>query len=166
MTLKNSPVADDLLATPIARTSARSLSDSGSPDTDFTDVSSSKNGRDEDFNATLMQIQEFSHTLHERNQKRIKAGLWCIAIIPMIFLILLLHMESSKVVYLLLWVISLFLISAYLVTVAYIDDQMQKKLKQRGLDLKEGHDYLVQDLPSRLNNNLQSIITAAKEIKL
>ena len=101
MTLKNSPVADDLLATPIARTSARSLSDSGSPDTDFTDVSSSKNGRDEDFNATLMQIQEFSHTLHERNQKRIKAGLWCIAIIPMIFLILLLHMESSKVVYLL-----------------------------------------------------------------
>ena len=159
MTLKNSPVADDLLATPIARTSARSLSDSGSPDTDFTDVSSSKN-------ATLMQIQEFSHTLHERNQKRIKAGLWCIAIIPMIFLILLLHMESSKVVYLLLWVISLFLISAYLVTVAYIDDQMQKKLKQLGLDLKEGHDYLVQDLPSRLNNNLQSIITAAKEIKL
>ena len=137
MTLKNSPVADDLLATPIARTSARSLSDSGSPD-----------------------------TLHERNQKRIKAGLWCIAIIPMIFLILLLHMESSKVVYLLLWVISLFLISAYLVTVAYIDDQMQKKLKQLGLDLKEGHDYLVQDLPSRLNNNLQSIITAAKEIKL
>ena len=82
------------------------------------------------------------------------------------FLILLLHMESSKVVYLLLWVISLFLISAYLVTVAYIDDQMQKKLKQLGLDLKEGHDYLVQDLPSRLNNNLQSIITAAKEIKL
>ena len=80
------------------------------------------------------------------------------------FLILLLHMESSKVVYLLLWVISLFLISAYLVTVAYIDDQMQKKLKQLGLDLKEGHDYLVQDLPSRLNNNLQSIITAAKEI--
>ena len=158
MTLKNSPVSDDLLATPIARTSARSLSDSGSPDTDFTDVSSSKNGRDEDFNATLMQIQEFSHTLHERNQKRIKAGLWCIAIIPMIFLILLLHMESSKVVYLLLW--------AYLVTVAYIDDQMQKKLKQLGLDLKEGHDYLVQDLPSRLNNNLQSIITAAKEIKL
>ena len=66
----------------------------------------------------------------------------------------------------LLWVISLFLISAYLVTVAYIDDQMQKKLKQLGLDLKEGHDYLVQDLPSRLNNNLQSIITAAKEIKL
>jgi len=97
---------------------------------------------------------------------RIKAGLWCIAIIPMIFLILLLHMESSKVVYLLLWVISLFLISAYLVTVAYIDDQMQKKLKQLGLDLKEEHDYLVQDLPSRLNNNLQSIITAAKEIKL
>ena len=90
-----------------------------------------------------------------------KAG-WGIGI----FLILLLHMESSKVVYLLLWVISLFLISAYLVTVAYIDDQMQKKLKQLGLDLKEGHDYLVQDLPSRLNNNLQSIITAAKEIKL
>ena len=35
MTLKNSPVADDLLATPITRTSARNLSDSGSPDTDF-----------------------------------------------------------------------------------------------------------------------------------
>ena len=70
MTLKNSPVADDLLATPITRTSARNLSDSGSPDTDCTDVSSSKNGRDEDFNTTLMQIQEFSHTLHERNQKR------------------------------------------------------------------------------------------------
>ena len=82
MTLKNSPVADDLLATPITRTSARNLSDSGSPDTDCMDGASSKNGRDEDFNTTLMQIQEFSHTLHERNQKRIKAGLWCIAIIP------------------------------------------------------------------------------------
>ena len=85
-----------------------------------------------------MQIQEFSHTLHERNQKRIKAGLWCIAIIPMIFLILLLHMESSKVVYLLLWVISLFLISAYLVTVATIDDQMQKKLKTARTGFERG----------------------------
>lgn len=166
MTLKNSPAADELLATPIARTSAENLSDDGSPDTDLTDASSSADGRDEDFNATLMQIQEFSHTLHERNQKRIKAGLWCIAIIPMIFLVLLLHMNSSKVVYLLLWVISLFLISAYLVTVAYIDDQMQKKLKQLGLDLQEEHGHLVQDLPSRFNDNLQSIITAAKEIKL
>ncbi len=91
----------------------------------------------------MKQITEFSEKLHAKNKKRIKNGIICILVIPLIFLIVLFSVNSSKVVYLLLWVISMFLIATYLIAVAYIDYTMQEKLEKLGLEIKNGNRALI-----------------------
>ncbi len=93
----------------------------------------------------MKQITDFSEKLHTKNKKRIKNGIVCILVIPLIFLIVLFIADSSKVVYLLLWVISMFIIAAYLITVAYIDYTMQEKLEKLGLEIKNGNRALIGD---------------------
>lgn len=75
-------------------------------------------------------LADYENKIHEKNQKRIKIGLRCIWIIPLIFLILLLWTGSSKVIFLILWIVSLFGIAIYLILVEYADYKLQEKLKE------------------------------------
>lgn len=79
------------------------------------------------------RIIEYQKNLHEKNQERIRLGIKAVLIIPLIFLIIMFKLESSKVVFLVLWIVSMFAISAYLITVEYADYKIQKQLKEWGL---------------------------------
>ena len=48
----------------------------------------------------------------------------------MIFLFLLFVTESSKVIFLILWIVSLFVIASYLIVVEYMDYNLQEKIKE------------------------------------
>lgn len=74
------------------------------------------------------RLMEYENEQHIRNQKRIKIGLRCIWIVPAIFLFLLFATESSKVIFLVLWIASLFAISVYLICVEYMDYNLQEKM--------------------------------------
>lgn len=76
------------------------------------------------------KIMDYQHEVHERNQKRIRIGLKCIWIIPLIFLGLMFWTESSKIIFLVLWILSLFGLSFYLITVEYMDYQLQERLHE------------------------------------
>ena len=78
----------------------------------------------------------YEKTIHEQNQKRIKIGLRCIYIIPLFFLVLLMIMpDSSKIIFLVLWIVSLFAIAVYLIGVEYVDYKLQEKMNEiRGCD--------------------------------
>lgn len=91
------------------------------------------------------EIKLFSEEIHAKNQKRIKNGLLCIAIVPLFFLLLMFIMDTAKVVYLLLWVLSLFVMCTYLLVVAYIDDRMQIKIKELGIELENAGELLIGD---------------------
>lgn len=90
-----------------------------------------------DLEKSYEKMKEYSNMMHEQNRKRIKAGLICLAIIPLIFLCLMFKMGSSKVIYLVLWVVSLFVIAGYLIAVEYMDFTMQEKLGELGVDDEE-----------------------------
>lgn len=75
-------------------------------------------------------IMNYEIEIHKRNQHRIKIGLRCIYIIPAIFLLLLLFTDSSKIVFLILWIASLFGIAIYLIGVEYGDYQLQHKIHE------------------------------------
>lgn len=75
-------------------------------------------------------LVDYEKKIHEKNQKRIRIGLKCILIIPLIFLALLFFTESNKVVFLILWIVSLFVLAAYLITVEYMDYNLQEKLNE------------------------------------
>ena len=61
---------------------------------------------------------------HERNQKRIKNGLLSFLIVPSVFLVLLFLSNvtgTNKLVMLLVWIASMFIIAAYLIVVEFVD---------------------------------------------
>jgi hypothetical protein len=58
-------------------------------------------------------------------------------IIPLVFMVLMFTMDTAKVVYLLLWVISLFIFCAYLIVIDYIDDKLARKLNELNIEIKE-----------------------------
>lgn len=85
---------------------------------------------DEQFRQMYEKLMSYENTIHEQNQRRIKIGMRCIYIIPLIFLVLLLMTESSKIVFLVLWIVSLFGIAVYLISVEYVDYKLQEKMNE------------------------------------
>ena len=75
-------------------------------------------------------------------------------LVPITFLILMFLVDSSKIVFLVLWIVSLFIISVYLISVEYKDYMMWKDLKDV-LDIDDDEKHLV-DRPK--------IVSIAKEV--
>ena len=92
-------------------------------------------------------VIEYEKEAHRKNQKRIAVGLKLIIIIPLIFLALLFFTGSSKVIFLILWIVSLFILAAYLITVEYMDyNLMERMAKLRGQDEDmENYDLIGND---------------------
>lgn len=76
------------------------------------------------------KLVDYEQKIHEKNQKRIRIGLKCILFIPLIFLALLFWTDSNKVVFLILWIVSLFVLASYLIVVEYMDYNLQEKLNE------------------------------------
>ena len=77
------------------------------------------------YEESYRRIMEYQNEEHLRNQKKIRWGIRCV--------ILILSMDSSKVVFLVLWIVSLFTISAYLIYVEYMDYTLQERLTELGI---------------------------------
>ena len=77
----------------------------------------------------FQKVLDYEQALHEKNRKRIKIGLKCIWIVPF-FLALLFLTGSNKVIFLILWIVSLFALSIYLIVVEYMDYNLQEKIME------------------------------------
>lgn len=75
----------------------------------------------------VQQLAAQEKEFHAENEKRIRTGIQCLIWIPLIFLFLLFLTESAKVIFLVLWIISLFFISVYLIYVEYTDFQVRER---------------------------------------
>ncbi len=82
----------------------------------------------EQYKKLFGQLVKEEEQLHTENQRRIKSGVRCLFWIPMLFLALLFLTEGEKVIFLVLWVVSLFVIASYLIYIEYIDFQAQERL--------------------------------------
>lgn len=78
------------------------------------------------YQALLQEVLQF----HNGNQRRIRKGMLSLLLVPLVFLVLLFLSEGSRVIFLLLWIVSMFGIAAYLIAVEYIDYEMQNKVKK------------------------------------
>ena len=105
-------------------------------------------------------VIEYEKEAHRKNQKRIAVGLKLIIIIPLIFLALLFFTGSSKVIFLILWIVSLFILAAYLITVEYMDyNLMERMARLRGQDEDmENYDLIGNDaIEKRIRDVLDKI---------
>lgn len=92
-------------------------------------------------NSSIEMIRLYYEKEHKRNKDRIKYGIIAMLIIPIIFLILLFVVNSSKVIFLVMWIASLFIISGYLIAIEYKDYNMTENLK--GIIYNSDNDALI-----------------------
>lgn len=82
------------------------------------------------------QFLEKSAKFEKNYQKKIKIGFINIIIIPLVFLILMFSLES-KLVFLILWILSIIILAVYLICVEYIHNKIQKQIKVSGFTSEE-----------------------------
>lgn len=63
-------------------------------------------------------------------------GILGMIIIPLVFLILMFSLES-KLVFLILWIVSLIGLAVYLIVVEYLHDKMQRQLAMTGMTTED-----------------------------
>lgn len=76
------------------------------------------------------EMIEEMEIMHKDNLHRIKIGFRSILIVPTIFMLMLFFTASSKTVFLILWIVSMFIIAIYLVIVEYSDYKLQARINK------------------------------------
>lgn len=112
----------------------------------------------EDYEKLYGMLVEYEEEIHKKNQKRIKIGMKCLLIIPMIFLILLMLTDSSKIVFLILWIVSLFILAGYLIFIEYSDDKLQQKMSEISHREEAERDALIGGGIAQVEERLMTVI--------
>ncbi len=114
--------------------------------------------KEKDYKQIYDAFMDYEQQIHEKNLKRIRIGLKCIVIIPLIFLIMLLATDSSKIIFLTLWIASLFGIAVYLIHVEYADYQLQEHLLKFDNEKRKEPDALMGRELQSVSANLRATL--------
>ena len=76
------------------------------------------------------QLLERGLDMHMHNKRRIRNGMILLLLLPVILGVILWVTGSDKIVFLIIWVLCLFALSIYLITIEYIDDSVEKTLEE------------------------------------
>jgi uncharacterized protein YdcH (DUF465 family) len=115
---------------------------------------------DSHYEALYTQLLERGMDLHMNNKKRIRVGLILLLLSPVILGIILKLTQSDKIVFLIIWVICMFVICVYLISIEYIDDSVKKTLEEV-TEREANFDKLFMDsekLEERINARHESIM--------
>lgn len=96
-----------------------------------------------DYKDVLDKFVDYEQHVHKQNQKRIQVGIKVNIFLPMIFLILSFAISSGKLIFLIMWILSLFGIAFYLIYVEYTDYKMMERMKDYGVDVMENSSLVV-----------------------
>lgn len=72
----------------------------------------------------------YAEQLHQDNKRRIRHGLISLFVIPFVLLVIMLLTDSSRIVFLLIWIFCMFIVAAFLIFIAYFDNQLQATLNE------------------------------------
>ena len=96
-----------------------------------------------DYKDVLDKFVDYEQHVHKQNQKRIQVGIKVNIFLPMIFLILSFAISSGKLIFLIMWILSLFGIAFYLIYVEYTDYKMMERMKDYGVDVMKNASLVV-----------------------
>lgn len=86
--------------------------------------------QDRHYEELYKRLRERGETLHRNNKKRIRIGLIVLALLPVILIFIRWATDSDRVVFLIIWVLCMFAACIYLISIEFIDDQLQKTLAE------------------------------------
>ena len=116
--------------------------------------------KETEFKEVFSKFVDYQQSVHLANQKRIQVGLKVNILLPLVFLVLSFAISSAKLVFLILWIISLFGIAGYLIYVEYSDYKMMQKLEEFGVAVEADETDR-----SLLGDSAQQVENIAKEIE-
>jgi hypothetical protein len=87
----------------------------------------------EEYELMYGKFMDYQRGLHEKNAKKIRIGLKVNILLPLVFLIISFMTKSSKLVFLVLWIVSLFGIAFYLLYIEFTDFKVQETMKEFGI---------------------------------
>ncbi len=101
--------------------------------------------------------------LHESNKRRIRRGIIILVILPVILEFIRWMTDSDKVVFLIIWILIMFVLSAYLISIEYLDYTVEETLKDV-TDIEADFDGLLPrpelrrgDLHERINERFAAL---------
>ena len=106
---------------------------------------------------------ELQQQVHLKNQKKIRVGLKVNILLPLVFLIISFVSNRSKLVFLVLWIVSLFGIAFYLLYVEYMDFKLQEQLMELGIMEKEAEAQAL--IGNEVVQGMADINNARKEVE-
>ena len=85
--------------------------------------------------------------LHERIKVGIRQGLKMLVIVPLVCMLIMFLTQGSKGIFLVLWIVSMFVIAAFLIALEYVDYGIQKRLTEiTGMESTLEEDPLMPEL--------------------
>lgn len=99
--------------------------------------------QDNRYEQLYTNMKEYTQQLHKRNKSRIKYGTIVLILLPLILGLIRWLTDSDKTLFLLIWVFCMFLLSAYLIGVEYLDHSIRKKMEEL-TDREAGFDDLLE----------------------
>lgn len=85
---------------------------------------------DTQYEKKYQDLMDSLQQMHEKNAQRTKIALRSLLIVPTIFLIMLFFTNSSKTIFLVLWIVSMFIIAAVLIVIEYQDFTLRKMIEK------------------------------------
>ena len=110
------------------------------------------------------EMLQYVKELHEKNKKRIKTGIILLFVLPVVLGLVRWLTDSDKTVFLILWVIGMFILAAYLISIEYMDHTIQEKLKTM-TDTEEDFGGLLDDYDGIPEKVIRKVERKWKEAK-
>lgn len=95
------------------------------------------------------KLLTYAEQVHQRNKKRISTGVIALAVIPALLIITRLLTDSSRIVFLIIWIFCMFADAAFMIYVAYVDWQLQNVINELSRDELGELDSLIKVNPPR-----------------
>lgn len=104
--------------------------------------------------------------LHDNNKKRIRRGALVLVLLPFILNGIRILTDSDKIVFLIVWIICMFILSAYLISIEYLDESIRKTLTELTDREAEFDDLLSRSdtLSERISNRIKVIRHSGTEL--
>lgn len=94
------------------------------------------------------RLLEEVEMLHERIKVGIRQGLKMLVIVPLLFMLVMFLTQGSKGIFLVLWIVSTFVIAAFLIALEYVDHGIQKRLEEiTGMENALPEDSIMPEIP-------------------
>ena len=94
----------------------------------------------EQYEEIYRRVMEYEEQLHEKHQRKIQIGMKVNILLPLVFLLLSFLTDGSKLVFLVLWIVSLFGIAFYLIYIEFTDYETQIKVQEFGMTEKKKNE--------------------------